>query len=131
MTRKTLGIGVIGFGWMGMAHSRGCRRVPAFFPGRNFDPRLVICGDNMADRREVATSSFGFEEAAEDWRQVIEHPDVDVVFVTAPNMLHVDLCVAAAEAGKHVFCEKPVGGTPEQTATVEKATREQARQGCP
>lgn len=124
MTRKSIGIGVIGFGWMGMAHSRGFRRIPSFFPDREFDPRLVICGDNMPGRGEAATSSFGFEESTDDWRAVVDHPDVDVVVVTAPNMMHVDVCVAAAEAGKHVFCEKPVGGTPEQTATVEKATRD-------
>ena len=103
MTRKQLGIGVIGFGWMGQAHSRGVRRSPSYFDERPYDPRLVICGDNLAERGEQAVSSFGFEESTVDWRAVIDHPDVDVVFVTAPNMLHVEICVAAAEAGKQVF----------------------------
>ena len=68
-------------------------------------------------------TSFGFAEVTDDWRRVVDHPDVDVVIVTAPNMLHEELCVAAAGAGKHLFCEKPVGGTPEQTVRVAAATR--------
>ena len=54
---------------------------------------------------------------------MVEHPDVDLVVVTAPNMLHVEMISAAAAAGKAVFCEKPVGGTPAQTVTVERAAR--------
>ena len=59
--------------------------------------------------------SFGFGTGTQDWRRVIDDPEVDVVVITAPNMLHVELIEAAGAAGKHVFCEKPVGGTPEQT----------------
>jgi predicted dehydrogenase len=118
-----IGIGVIGFGWMGQAHSRSYLRIPTLFPERAFDPVLVSCADNVGARREEAVRSFGFAEASGDWRSVVEHPDVNVVVVTAPNMLHEDLCVAAAGAGKHVFCEKPVGGTPEQTMRVAAAVR--------
>jgi predicted dehydrogenase len=121
--RTTVGIGVVGFGWMGQAHSRSYLRIPTLFPERAFDPRLVACADNVAARREEATDSFGFEVATDDWRAVIDHPAVDVVIVTAPNMLHEQLCLATAEAGKHLFCEKPVGGTPEQTARIAAATR--------
>ena len=121
--RRSIGVGVIGFGWMGQAHSRSYRRIPTLFPERTYDPRLVVCADNVAARCEEAVSSFGFEEASDDWRRVVEHPDVDLVTVTAPNMLHEPLCIAAAEAGKHLFCEKPVGGTPEQTARIGAATR--------
>ncbi|HEY7626843.1 MAG TPA: Gfo/Idh/MocA family oxidoreductase, partial [Ilumatobacteraceae bacterium] len=67
--------------------------------------------------------SFGFQHAVTDWHEVIESGDVDVVFVTAPNMLHVEMVEAAAAAGKHVFCEKPVGGTPRQTVAAERAAR--------
>jgi len=67
--------------------------------------------------------SFGFARGSADWRQVVQDPAVDVVVIAAPNMLHVELVEAAAAAGKHVFCEKPVGGTPEQTVRAEKAAR--------
>ncbi len=120
---RRVGIGVVGFGWMGKAHSRSYRRIPMLFPDRAGEPELVACSDTVEARRDEARAAFGFREAYDDWRRVCEHPDVDAVFVTAPNMLHVDVVEAAAAAGKHVFCEKPVGGTPEQTARAAAAAR--------
>jgi predicted dehydrogenase len=118
-----VGIGVVGFGWMGQAHSRSYLRIPTLFPERAGDPVLAVCSDTVAARRDEATGAFGFREATADWRRVCEHPDVDAVVVTAPNMLHVDVVEAAAAAGRHVFCEKPVGGTPAQTARAAVAAR--------
>jgi predicted dehydrogenase len=118
-----LGIGVVGFGWMGQAHARSCARIRSLFPERPFDPELVALSDVLAERGHEAVRSFGFRSAATGWREVVDHPDVDVVFVCAPNMLHVDVCEAAAAAGKHVFCEKPAGGTPEATARIALAAR--------
>jgi predicted dehydrogenase len=119
-----IGIGVIGFGWMGQAHSRGCRRAPSYFPDRGYEPELVVVGDTVAARRDEAVRSFGFREGAAEWQAVVEHPDVDVVFVTSPNMLHVEMVAAAAANAKHVFCEKPVGGTPAQTVAAERIARQ-------
>ena len=121
--RRRIGVGVIGFGWLGQAHSRSLLRIPTLFGERGFDAELVVCGDTLPERRKQAVGSFGFARAAADWRAVVEDPDVDVVFIAAPNMLHLELVEAAAAAGKHVFCEKPVGGTPEQTVRAEKAAR--------
>jgi predicted dehydrogenase len=121
---RRVGIGIAGFGWMGKAHSRSIRRIPGLFPERSFEPDLVICCDLDPSRAEEAVRSFGFRESATDWRRAVEHPDVELVVVCAPNMLHEEICTAAAAAGKHVFCEKPVGGTPEATARIEKAARE-------
>ena len=124
MSNPRLGVAVIGFGWMGQAHSRSYARIPSLFPDRTFEPELVVCADNMPERGEEAVRSFGFKESTTDWREAVARDDVDVVTVCSPNMLHVDMCVAAAEAGKAIFCEKPVGGTPEQTAIIEAAARE-------
>jgi len=121
--RRRIGIGVIGFGWLGQAHSRSMLRIPTLFAERDFDPELVICGDTMPERIDEAVRSYGFARGTADWRQVVEDPAVEVVVIAAPNMLHVELIEAAAAAGKHVFCEKPVGGTPEQTVRAEKAAR--------
>ena len=121
--RRRIGVGVIGFGWLGQAHSRSLLRIPTLFAERGFDAELVVCGDTLPERREQAVGSFGFVRAAADWRAVVDDPDVDVVFIAAPNMLHLELVEAAAAAGKHVFCEKPVGGTPEQTVRAERAAR--------
>ena len=108
---------------MGQAHSRSAARISSLFPERTFDTDLVICGDNVPDRQTQAVDGFGFREATADWQAVVAHSDVDVVYVTAPNMMHEEVAVAAAEAGKAVFCEKPVGGKPDQTVRVEAAAR--------
>jgi predicted dehydrogenase len=122
--RTRVGIGVVGFGWMGQAHSRSYLRIPTLFPERAGDPELVVCSDTVPARREEAVDAFGFRDAVEDWRAVCDHADVDVVVITAPNMLHVEIVEAACAAGKHVFCEKPVGGTPEQTVRAAAAARD-------
>jgi predicted dehydrogenase len=123
-TRRRIGVGLIGFGWLGQAHSRSMQRIRTLFPDRDFDPELVICSDTVPARVEEATSSFGYSRGADDWRRVIDASDVDVVFVAAPNAMHVELIEAAAAAGKDVFCEKPVGGTPAETARAERAVRQ-------
>jgi predicted dehydrogenase len=121
--RRRIGVGVIGFGWLGQAHSRSLLRLPTLFEDRVYDPVLVACADPAPGRAQEAVDTFGFARGAEDWRAVIDDPSIEVVWVTAPNMLHVELVEAAAAAGKHVFCEKPVGGTPEQTVRAAAAAR--------
>ena len=121
--RRRLGLAVIGFGWMGQAHARSYARLSMIFEDLCYRPELVVCADMLAERRTAAVKDFGFADVTEDWRAAVDHPDVDVVVVCAPNMMHREIVEAAAAAGKHVFCEKPVGGTPEQTARAEKACR--------
>jgi predicted dehydrogenase len=121
--RSRIGIGLIGFGWLGQAHSRSMQRIRTLFPEREFEPELVICSDTEPRRRHEAVDSFGYAVATDDWRRVIDEESVDAVFIAAPNAMHLELIGAAAEAGKHVFCEKPVGGTPEQTAQAERKVR--------
>jgi predicted dehydrogenase len=121
--RRTVGIGVIGFGWLGHAHSRSMQRIRTLLPDRAFDPVLVACGDPVEAQRREALDSFGFARASEDWRRVVDDPEVEVVYIAAPNMLHLELVRAAAQAGKPVFCEKPVGGTPAQVAAAAAAAR--------
>src|ERR1700748_322035 len=89
--REQLGVGVIGFGWLGHAHSRSMLRIPTLFTERSYDPVLVACSDPVPERVEEATASFGFKRAAADWRTVIDDPEVEVVFIAAPNHLHVEL----------------------------------------
>ena len=108
---------------MGQAHSRSYRRIPALFADRTYEPDLVLCADPLAARREWAIGGFGFTDATDDWRRVVDDDRVDVVVVTAPNMVHVEIASAAAAAGKAVFCEKPVGGTPAQAVAAAAAAR--------
>ena len=100
--RDRVGVGVIGFGWLGQAHSRSMLRIPTLFADRTFDAELVVCADTAPGRIDEAVHSFGFARGTADWRQVLDDPAVDVVVIAAPNMLHVELVEAAAAAGKHI-----------------------------
>jgi predicted dehydrogenase len=120
----TLHIGVIGFGWMGQAHARSYLRIPTLFPDERVTPALTVVADTVAARRDLALDSFGFAHATADWREVVEHPGLDVIDITAPNAMHLPLVRAAAAAGRAVFCEKPVGQVPADTVAAEKATRQ-------
>jgi predicted dehydrogenase len=119
----TIGIGVIGFGWMGQAHSRAFRDIPVYFPDSGIDPRLVAVAESVPERRDMAKSNFGFSSATDDWRTLLLREDIDVIDITAPNAMHREIAEAAAAAGKHVFCEKPVGLDPSATAAIELAGR--------
>ena len=122
--RRRIGVGLVGFGWLGQAHARSFARIRTLVPDRPFEPRMVACSDTDPGRLEEAIGAFGFDHGDTDWRAVVDDPRVDVVVVAAPNMVHLEVIEAAAEAGKHVFCEKPVGGTPEQTTRAARAVRE-------
>ncbi len=122
--RRTVGIGVIGMGWMGMVHSRAYRQMRDRFHADNIWPRLVICADEVAERAQSAQEMFGFETCSTDWRAVMAHPAVEVVNIASPNHLHVEMVRAAADAKKHIFCEKPVGRSPQETALIEALARE-------
>ena len=118
-----IGIGVIGFGWMGQAHSRAYRDIPVYYPESGIRPRLVAVADNVPARVDLAKTNFGFETGIADWRELMARDDIDVIDITAPNALHQELVEAAAAAGKHIACEKPVGISPEATAAIEAAAR--------
>ncbi len=120
----TLGIGVIGMGWMGEVHSRACRQIRDRFYDSDIQARLVICSDNVESRAKAAQERFGFEQYTTTWQEVIDNPAVDVVNIAAPNGLHLEMVRAAAKAGKHILCEKPVGKDPQETALCEQAARQ-------
>ena len=122
MSRK-LGIGVVGMGWMGMLHSRSYRQIADRFADLGVEPRLVICADEVDAREKEAQQRFGFEQCSRDWRDVIAHPEVEAVNIATSNDMHLEVAVAAAKAGKHIYCEKPVGRSPEETALIEQAAR--------
>jgi predicted dehydrogenase len=121
---RTIGVGVIGMGWMGTAHSRAYKAVPDRFHDAGIEPRLIVCADNVRARAQEAQERLGFEQCTTDWQAVIHHPDVEVVDITSPNFMHKEMCLAAISAGKHVFVEKPVGILPQETAAVYRAAKE-------
>jgi len=121
MVGDTLGVAVVGFGWMGRVHTQAYARVRHHYPRLPLRPELVAVADEVPGRAEEAAEQFGFASAVRDWREVAADPRVRAVSVTAPNFLHREIGVAMAEAGKHLWMEKPVGLTAEDARAVADA----------
>ena len=113
---KTLGVGVVGLGWMGVAHARAWREAPLRFPETGISINLVACSDVDLARAESLRAAYGFGRATADWRDLLSDDSIDVVSITTPNYLHCEMVAAAAAAGKHIYCEKPVGRDADETA---------------
>ena len=110
---KTLNIGLIGSGFMGQAHADAYRRAGILYRNLPCTPVLYAVADQNDTLAEQSRGRLGFEKAYGDWRKMIEDPDVDVIDITTPNNLHVEPALVALEAGKHVYCEKPMAVTVE------------------
>jgi predicted dehydrogenase len=126
---STLGVAVVGFGWMGRVHTQAYARVPHHFPQLPVRPELVAVADEVPGRAEEAAGQYGFATAARDWREVAADPRVQAVSIAAPNFLHREIGVAMAEAGKHIWIEKPVGLTAEDARAVAGAVTKAGVQG--
>lgn len=105
----SIGVAVVGIGWMGHAHTRSYLRVPHHHPELPVEPVLIAVADPEPGRARAAAERYRFRRSTEDWRDVLADPEVGAVSVTAPNALHREIGVAVAEAGKHLWIEKPVG----------------------
>lgn len=119
---RAVGIGLVGMGWMGRVHATAYRRLADHYPDLAAAPRLVIAADASEERARAAARA-GFPRSTTDWHEVVAHPEVEAVSITTPNHLHREVALAAADAGKHFWIEKPVGRFPAETADVEAAAR--------
>jgi predicted dehydrogenase len=121
-----LGVAVIGYAFMGKAHSHAWRNVAALRPGAPGVRQQVLVGRD-ADAVAAAADQYGWAESATDWRSVLERDDIDVVDVCVPGHLHAEVAIAALEAGKHVIAEKPLANTmaeAEKMVATARAARE-------
>jgi predicted dehydrogenase len=118
---RTVGIGLVGVGWMGRIHSVAYRRCPDHYPDCAGRARLVVAADGEPERAQAAVDQLGFGRATDDWREVIADPQVEAVSIAAPNRVHREVAIAAAEAGKHIWIEKPAGRFPSETAEIAAA----------
>lgn len=126
----SLGVAVVGFGWMGRVHTQAYARVPHHFPQLAVRPRLVTVAEDVPGRAEQAAEQFGFASTTRDWREVVDDPRVQAVSITAPNFLHREIGVAMAEAGKHIWIEKPVGLATADASAVADAVAKAGVQGA-
>ncbi|MET7683848.1 Gfo/Idh/MocA family oxidoreductase [Streptomyces sp. NPDC005423] len=124
------GVAVVGFGWMGRVHTQAYARVRHHYPRLALRPELVTVAEEVPGRAEEAVAQYGFTDAVRDWREVAADPRVRAVSITAPNFLHREIGVAMAEAGKHIWIEKPVGLTATDARAVADAVARAGVQGA-
>jgi predicted dehydrogenase len=115
---KEIRIGLIGAGFMGKAHATAFKNVPLIFGSEPGRPILEIIADVDEQAVEKRAADFGFARWTTDWRALVGDPRVDIVDITTPNYLHAEMAIAAAEAGKHLYCEKPLANTSADAARI-------------
>jgi len=116
-----IGVGMLGYGFMGKAHTTAYRAMPLFMYPPPARPRLVaICGRQL-DGVKRAAERYGYERYYTDWRDVIRDPDVELVDIGLPNAVHHGPAIAAADAGKPVLCEKPLATTVQDAVAMTDA----------
>ena len=127
-TQQTLGVGMIGYAFMGAAHSQAWRSAPRFF---DLPVRLrmsVLAGRNEA-RAKAAADKYGWDDVETDWTRVIDRDDVDIVDICTPGDTHAEMAIAALAAGKHVLCEKPLANSVAEAEAMAAAARRAAARG--
>ena len=117
-----IGVGLIGTGFMGKSHALAWTAVRPVF-GDVPEIRLAHLGEADPELAERRAGELGFQRASGDWRAVIADPDVDIVSLTTPNAFHAEMAIAALEAGKHVWCEKPMAPTFAEAESMAQAAR--------
>jgi predicted dehydrogenase len=104
---KPLNIGMIGYGFMGRAHSNAYHRVNDFFD-LAYRPVLKAACARNADKVKAFADNWGYESIETDWRKLLERKDIDLIDICTPNNTHAEIAIAAARAGKMILCEKPL-----------------------
>jgi len=105
--RREINVGLIGYQFMGKAHSFAYRNLPMFFKTHSVPVMKIICGRTEARVAEAA-KTFGWQEHKTSWKEVIQREDINLIDIVSPNATHKDIAVEAAKTGKHILCEKPL-----------------------
>ena len=107
INKPTLSIGLIGSGFMGKAHVFGLATAQ-----KVFDIPVKVNLHTLADidqqTAKSAADEFGFKNSTDNWRDLVNNPEIDIIDITAPNALHKEMALEAISASKHVYCEKPL-----------------------
>jgi len=119
---KTLNVGLIGYKFMGKAHSNAYRSVNMFFDCGADVVMKAICGRNSQGVK-AAAKQFGWASYETDWKKLVKRPDIDIVDIVTPGFVHCEMAVAAAKAGKHVICEKPLANTVAEAEKMVEAVK--------
>jgi predicted dehydrogenase len=114
---KTLNIGLVGYGFMGRTHSNAFLQAPRYFD-LPYKPVLKAVAARNKERVEKFAANWGYESSETDWRKLIDRKDIDVIDIASPNDTHKEIAIAAAQAGKMVMCEKPLGRTADEARAM-------------
>ena len=118
---KKIKIGLIGSGFMGRCHAHAYKTVNGLFD-LPFQPVLQMLADQTPEKAKHAAQALQFEQSTANWQELVENPQVDMVDICTPNHLHKPLAMAAIEAGKLVYCEKPLAcSLPDAQAMMQAA----------
>jgi predicted dehydrogenase len=125
--RPEFGVGMVGYGFMGAAHSQAWRTA-AHVLDLPLTPRMVALSGRDAAAAGAAARRYGWAAAETDWRALIGRPDIQLIDICAPGDAHAEIAIAALDAGQHVLCEKPLATTvPQAQAMAAAAARASAR----
>ncbi|MEQ4567793.1 Gfo/Idh/MocA family oxidoreductase [Paenarthrobacter sp. CAP02] len=125
---KPLRVGMVGYAFMGAAHSHAWRTAPRFFD-LPLAPELTAVAGRNADGVRAAANKYGWNSVETDWRRLIERDDIDLIDICTPGNTHAEIAIAALEAGKHVLCEKPLANTVEEAEKMTAVAQAAAERG--
>src|ERR1041384_7956478 len=111
MAKRKLNVAMIGYDFMGRAHSNAWRQVAPFFPDMAVEPVLKLVVGRTEAKVKDAANRLGFEGWATSWQEVLQRKDIDIIDICTPGDSHAEIAIAAAEAGKAILCEKPLANT--------------------
>jgi predicted dehydrogenase len=112
---QEIGVGMLGYAFMGKAHSNAYKTLAYMTWPPPLTPRLVAIGGRTEEAVAEAARRYGFEEAVTDWHDLVSDERIQLFDNSGPNNLHAEPTIAAAEAGKHVLCEKPLGRSADES----------------
>ena len=108
MAKAKLNIGMVGYGFMGRTHSNAFSQVARFFDVPYQPVLKTICARD-AEKGKAFADNWGYASSVTDWRSLVDDKSIDLIDIASPNDTHMDIAIAAAQAGKMVMCEKPLG----------------------
>ncbi|WP_433415889.1 Gfo/Idh/MocA family protein [Microtetraspora malaysiensis] len=126
--KPLIGVGLVGYAFMGRAHSQAWRNVTAFFD-LPVTPSMAVLAGRSRKRATAAAAELGWAAVETDWRELVRRDDVQLVDICTPGDSHAEIAIAALEAGKHVICEKPLANTVAEAEAMAAAASEAAARG--
>ena len=118
---KTIGIGIVGWGFMGKTHAYGYKNMRLFYDDLPFETKLIGVANRSEEKLSLATRDAGFLYGTTDYRELLADPNIHAIHICTPNSSHSEIAIAAAKAGKHVYCDKPIAMNKTQAEEMLKA----------